>query len=34
VKEVEQKFKGITKNSLAFSFIRLKWKNQQINAGF
>jgi hypothetical protein len=31
--EVEQKFKGITKNSLAFSFVRLNWKNQQINAG-
>ena len=31
--EVEQKFTGITKNSLAFSFVRLKWKNQQINAG-
>ncbi len=31
--EVEQKFTGITKNSLAFSFVRLNWKNQQINAG-
>ncbi len=31
--EVEQKFIGITKNSLAFSFVRLNWKNQQINAG-
>ena len=31
--EVEHKFIGITKNSLAFSFVRLKWKNQQINAG-
>lgn len=29
----EQKFTGITKNSLAFSFVRLNWKNQHINAG-
>ena len=33
IEEVEQKFTGITKNSLAFSFVRLNWKNQQINAG-
>ncbi len=33
VEEVEKKFTGITKNSLAFSFVRLNWKNQQINAG-
>ena len=33
VEEVEKKFIGITKKSLAFSFVRLNWKNQQINAG-
>lgn len=33
IEEVEQKFTGITKNSLAFSFIQLKWNNQPIHAG-
>ncbi len=33
LEEIEQKFTGITKNSLAFSYVRLNWKNQQINAG-
>ena len=33
IEEVEQKFTGITKNSLAFSFIGLNWKNKQLNAG-
>jgi hypothetical protein len=33
VPEEEQKFNGITKNSLAFSFIKLNWKNQPVNAG-
>ena len=29
----EQKFEGITKNILAFTFIRLKWKNKIMDAG-
>jgi hypothetical protein len=29
----EQRFEGITKNALTFSFIRLKWKNKIIDAG-
>ena len=29
----EQKFTGITKNAVAFSFIQLKWNNQPIHAG-
>ena len=33
IEEVEEKFTGITKNSLAFSFIGLNWKNKQLNAG-
>ena len=33
LEEVEQKFTGITKNSLAFSYVKLNWKNEQINAG-
>jgi hypothetical protein len=33
IEEVEQKFIGITKNTLAFSFLRLKWNNQPIDAG-
>jgi hypothetical protein len=33
LEEVEQKFTGITKNSLAFSYVKLNWKNEPINAG-
>ncbi len=33
VPEEEQKFNGITKNSLAFSYIKLNWKNRQIDSG-
>jgi hypothetical protein len=29
----EQKFTGITKNAVAFSFLQLTWNNQPIHAG-